>query len=381
MASRLAKAFRQFVGNVSRIVRRINDPLETIARGWRSAVESMRKASKRIGSLFDFNIAKVGNKIRIGKADGLSFTNLLRRGRAVEAIESASATTITGAARRGLMEMNETIIRSFPDAAVVMRDSNVAARRARSGIKRAVRSASELSDIVNADSRLLRETSRVSTIIRRTKQIAILGGTITVAGFGINALIQAADDYAKKNSGCFMYVSTGKGVRKCRINGCTCPLNKLDDAPACNENELPDNMKTKNSECSKLAEQPGCVHCDMDVTDVNSLQYVNRENFPDNAYVKCEHMDALDALNEMIGSVLGDAWSSIADVNQGLSDSVASSVKFLPYIFGVVVIVILGIIIGFLFRMYRRLRKSTDGLLDNNDDGTEGKNEFLHSRT
>lgn len=355
---------------------------ETSSKWFRTIGELSRQSKELAEQFRNLPLRRVtdvtGKEIvHVGALPGHEFAAMLRAGASVRAFEMATGKLLSNNARLAFREFDAAAAKTLPDARVFRRDEFVNTFRntlREKGILRdaVVKDAQTLEIMIRGDARLTGEASRLTRLLRHTKTILFLGGVMTVAGLGIAGLCRAAERMARGNTGCFIYITDEYGVvRKYKIRGCSCPLSvAVNDTktivPVWPENQLPTSMRVTNTACDINDNGEGsasnvakirCVHCDWKETDPHSINFVEKNAFPDNAFVRCEQMDALDAFLEMVGQTADDTWKTVEDVNKGVSNSLSTLFKIIPLILGAIVTATLIITGVFIYRLINSTRR------------------------
>lgn len=237
--------------------------------------------------------------------------------------------------------------------------------------------AADLEDLMRRDAMLLSRANRLFSMVSRTKKILYLGGAIAATAVGVSYLCNKAAEHAVSNTGCFVYLNENGTIRRCRTLGCSCPIPKKIDGDfgesgSYLDEDLRSRMRLRESDCDKVVDehndQPYYVHCDWNENDPDSVNYVDCEFLPDHAYVRCEHQDAFDALNEMIEGTVDSAWDVMNIVGKQARNVFASSVQALPWIFAAIGLVIIISIVMAIWRFWGRWQ--------NDDGGDIGGHEY-----
>lgn len=365
--SKMSRVFRKFVHGAS-VAFTGSHSLQLATRRWRESLVVLASEAQDLSRAFRQLHIHYGSDTRtvmVGLIDGRRFASLLRNARSAEALEAATGSRLSNAARRVFRRLDDSTLSAFPDAALTRRAeylSNARASSVRSGALREgefVTDANRLEIIVRADSELLGRTNKLTKSASRTKRLMYLGGAIAVTGVTVTVLCRVAAEHSARNTGCFMYTKSGANVTKCRVGGCSCPL-QPDDArlhTLCSENSIWSKMSVRESACgSENDEEIHCIHCDWKETDVESINYVDREYLPENAYVVCERQDAFDALNELIGGTVENAWNASRGIVGGASDGLAAVLSYLPYVIFVAAFIVVASIAVYAVRVFRPSR-------------------------
>lgn len=343
-----------------------------IARAkWIDALEDLAKASEYLKRSFGrIHLTQAPDGfVRVGLTDGSKFSRMLRTANAAEALEGATGSKLSLIQRRAVRAMDNQVRAAFPDVTVITRNEYLT--RVRIDLKipsgKRMNSVENLERVVRNSSELSGDVSKAVRKAKRTKTWKYLGGTVAVgAVVSAASLYAAAVELAKRNTGCFMYRGGGQHVTKCRVKGCSCPLNP-GDVQACDESVLWDVMKIANSDCPTGSEENSCVHCNWNETNAENVHYIDRDKVPHDAFFQCEHHDALDAINEIISGTLGNVWNRTGDLISGSSDSIRSISSFLPYILAFVGLIVLVAVGAWLFRIAKSVSPSsvkTDNAID-----------------
>lgn len=348
---------------------------------WRDAIRGLRNKARTLADYMkDLKLTRgtrQGREVALvgGRVEGARFAALMRTARSVDAFEAATGSRLSALGRQAFRRLDDIAELHFPDLALRRRatyllDSrNDLLARKVIGSNEIVLNAETLEKIVRRDAKLTDRVNSVSKVTSRTKKIVFLGVTVAVTGIGIAYLCREAAKHAAANSGCFMYINDNGNVRRCRALGCSCfvdnnnvkLIDPIVDAVTCRDEDLWERMRPKNSDCSRDREnrkqnERFCVHCDWNEIDPQSTNYVDKEALPENAYVRCEHQDALDALNEMIGGTIDSVWDVVGSTGKQARDSFASSVRVLPWILGVFGVLIALVVATVAWRFFGKNR-------------------------
>lgn len=362
---------------------------------WRDAIRVLRKKARSLsnymkdlvltrGSRKGREVALVGGRIEGGK-----FASLMRNAKSVEAFEDATASKLSILGKQAFRRVDDIAELHFPDLALTKRATYLGDVRSdlitRNIVKKnqLIKTADVLEDVVRKDAKLVKRANSMSKIIARTKKIVFLGVVVTAVGVGIAYLCREAAKHAAANSGCFMYINDNGTIRRCRASGCSCVIGSENtgvpdpivggdkNLVTCRDEDLWERMRLRYSECGNAAAEGKdkneryCVHFDWNEIDPKSPNYVDKETLPENSYVRCEHQDALDAFNEMVGGTVDSIWDIVGSAGKSARQALASSTAILPWIIGIVsFIVILAIGIG-LWRFFGK--KQNDSYFAEND--------------
>lgn len=356
---------------------------DRVVEFWSDAVRGLRRKARTLADYMnDLRLTRgtrQGREVALvgGRVEGARFAALMRTARSVEAFEAATGSKLSVLGRQAFRRLDDIAELHFPDLALKKRATYLLDSRkdllARKVINRGqiVLDADALEKIVHADAKLTGRVNSVSKVASRTKKIVFLGVTIAVTGVGIAYLCREAAKHAAANSGCFMYLNDNGNVRRCRAPGCSCFISddglKLPDplvgknVVTCRDEDLWKRMRLNNTDCvmdslTREKNERFCVHCDWDEIDPKKSSYVDKEFLPENAYVRCEHQDALDALNEMIGGTIESVWDVVGSAGKQARDSFASSVRILPWILGVFGVLIALVAATFVWRFFGKSR-------------------------
>lgn len=376
----MSAATRKFINRISKLFGKNSKTIIKASEEWENLLkdlaESQRSLSENFGKL---KITKIEEKLKIGNINGSEFSKNIRLGNSIPTYERAANIKIPTSARSAFTSMDKIAKNDFPDAIVEIRNTYGRTNRRRLIEKGIIKDndviidGDKLYEIIKKDPELFSKASKFDSYVRKFKKIIILGTVITVSVFGIIALCQLFAKIAKEHTGCFMYTYGNEKIIKCKIIGCSCNSAEL-NSTKCLESILPDNMKEANTSCKK-GDDEYCVHCDYDEEDESSINYVDKENMPDNTIVKCEKKDGLDMFIEAIGGTIDNGWNKGGEIIGGISDSSTDIISFIPTI-------IIGIIGIILLIFVFNLIKSFSGI-GSGGDGDEGGGKVgggIHSR-
>lgn len=366
----MARAFRRFLNRVTRLFGRGTRVLDEASGEWAKIIEELAESQRHLSDNFGkLKIGKQGNKLRIGEADGWSFTKRMRRGNSIPAFEDASRIKVPSNARSAFESMDRTARADFPERMVDARDTYLRTERQKLIDEGTIKPNQQINDpeqlqaIILNNPRIGQKISKLERYVRTFKRITILGVTITMLTFTIMALCQLASKAAKEHSGCFMYTNGGTKITKCKILGCSCNTSETTSIK-CLEDILPDDMKLRNTACDPKKKEYYCVHCDWDETDSNSINYIDKDNLPDNVMIVCEQKDGWDIIQEAIGGSVEDGWNAGNEMISGASDSSTDLMQYFPMI----LMIVIGII-GLVFVI--NILKAFGGI-GSGGDGDEG---------
>lgn len=367
MVSALTVSLRKFLRNITVAFDGKKSFLEA-AEYWNKSIATLRRNATelagRLRSLGVSKLRKAGREIvMLGKIEGRRFAAMMRSARSARAFEEATGEALSTVARRAFRSIDEVAELNFPDVALARRQRYITDGRndliVRGSIdsQRRIATAADLERLVRSDARLLSRTNRLSAVASRTKKILYFGGAIVATTVGVAYVCRTAANHAANNTGCFIYTNSNGTIRRCRAMGCSCPTPIIvgkDSPVACRDSDLWIKMRMTDSDCSKATGDGNngdyCVHCDWNETNSESLNFVDREHLPDDAYVRCERQDALDALNEMIGGTVDSAWDAVTGVGDDVAGSIGSVARIIPWILGAVAAIVIAAVFFALWR-------------------------------
>lgn len=342
---------------------------------WRLLLSDLATSERAIAENFGtLPLRVLEDELHVGRMKGWDFSKGLRRGRSISTYEEASGVTIPSSARSAFSEMDRLAKNDFPDTMVDLRNSygttnrQSLIERGKIGVGQSVRTAEDLRRVAESDPELLIKVRKAESFGKRFKKLVYLGGTIVLVGTGLYFIYEAAARFAEEHTGCFMYTNGNDKITVCKITGCSCNSTE-NRSTRCQENLLPDDMRSANSKCDPARKDEYCVHCNWNETDPESVDYIEKSKLPDNTMIVCQKMDALDALIEIIGGTIDDSWQKGREIIGGISDSITEILNYLPTI----IFAIVGIIVFVVtFNVARKLFFSKRGRSGEEGDGKTG---------
>lgn len=308
--------FRRILrGAASTNVARVSEDLTRLARAYEPPAVDLsvlfRPSSFRVSS----------GELFYGLLPAREFDRFARLGDVAQSFERSLPDVVTGnpAVRNVLESFATDARRTLPDLPVASNDARLAGLRRRVRATDPVDTVDGLESIVARDNELARAIDRRVREIARTRRVKFVGYTLAISvgvAVTVGLLFEIAAAVARRSNGCFLYRGgTYASLNKCKLRAFSCNTR---DAPLpegvewCSQTvDLPPQLFDVNACMGNDGSE--CIHCDMDETDESSLNWAYVDLLPEDALVRCEHRDALDALGEILGDLIDEAGDIVTN--------------------------------------------------------------------